>query len=261
MLHSIHNLTSTTDLNSLTNTQSQTQSASTGSSGFAEQLADTIEGVLQQSGNGSQYDINIETGQGPNGNQFTITVTQEGGTGNSTPSSPAAAIATPSASSSSSSSAAASSSSTSSSSSSTSAAQLATMTPADAYWAEQPAAVQALRYMPYDQRQGYADQLASEGYTIDEEIMVDGQDPLAVMIQREMNGYTWVPSLNQPALQEGPGFDEPGLTPYNPNEPPPGSVQVSTAFALGTDLASDPLVSASDAQKYILDQAGASSAT
>jgi hypothetical protein len=135
------------------------------------------------------------------------------------------------------------------------------MTPADAYWAEQPAAVQQLRYMPYDQRQAYADQLATQGYVIDQEIMVDGQDPLAVMIHREMNGYTWVPSLNQPTLEEGPGFDEPGLTPYNPNEPPAGSVQVSTAFALGTDLAADPLVSAADAQTYILDQAGASSAT
>ncbi|HTS76142.1 MAG TPA: hypothetical protein VMG40_08060 [Bryobacteraceae bacterium] len=258
MLHSIHGLTSTNALNSLTNTQPQTQTASTGNSAFAEQLADAIEGVLQQSGNGSQYDINIETGQGPSGNQFTITVTQEGGTGNLTTPSAGATSATPS---SSSASASTSSSSSSTSGATLSAAQLATMTPADAYWAEQPAAVQQLRYMPYDQRQAYADQLATQGYVIDQEIMVDGQDPLAVMIHREMNGYTWVPSLNQPTLEEGPGFDEPGLTPYNPNEPPAGSVQVSTAFALGTDLAADPLVSAADAQTYILDQAGASSAT
>jgi len=258
MLHSIHGLTSTNALNSLTNTQPQTQTASTGNSAFAEQLADAIEGVLQQSGNGSQYDINIETGQGPSGNQFTITVTQEGGTGNLTTPSAGATSATPS---SSSASASTSSSSSSTSGTTLSAAQLATMTPADAYWAEQPAAVQQLRYMPYDQRQAYADQLATQGYVIDQEIMVDGQDPLAVMIHREMNGYTWVPSLNQPTLEEGPGFDEPGLTPYNPNEPPAGSVQVSTAFALGTDLAADPLVSAADAQTYILDQAGASSAT
>jgi hypothetical protein len=134
------------------------------------------------------------------------------------------------------------------------AAQLATMTPADAYWAEQPAAVQALRYMPVEERGTYAEGLAAEGYTIDVPIMVDGQDPLAIMIMREIDGYTWVPSGLQPNIPAGPGMEVPGAVPYNPNDPPPGSIQVSTAFALGTDLAADPCVSAQDVQNYVLNQ-------
>jgi hypothetical protein len=135
------------------------------------------------------------------------------------------------------------------------------MTPAQAYWAQQPAAVQALQNMPYDQRPAYAQMLEGEGYTIDQEIMVDGEDPLAVMVNREMLGYTWIPSATQAPLEMGPGLIMAGMPSYNPDAPPPGSIQVSTAFALGTNLASDPLVSQADLQKYVLDQTGASSST
>jgi hypothetical protein len=135
------------------------------------------------------------------------------------------------------------------------------MTPADVYWAEQPPAVQQLRYMQTDERAGYAEQLAAEGYTIDVPIMVDGGDPLAVMIQREIDGYTWVPSALQANIPAGPGMDVPGEPEYAPNDPPAGSIQVTTAFALGTDIGADPVVSASDAQNYVLNQAGASSST
>ncbi|GEM_PF-2224314 len=114
-------------------------------------------------------------------------------------------------------------------------------TPTDAYWASQPAAVQALRYAPDDQKVELAQQLASEGYSIDVPIMVWGWDPLATMIQRQEEGYTWVPSALQPSVGVAPGVTMPGQDSYNPNRPPAGSIQVSTAFANGTNIAADPV--------------------
>ena len=114
-------------------------------------------------------------------------------------------------------------------------------TPTDAYWASQPAAVQALRYAPDDQKGAMAQQLASEGYAIDVPIMVWGWDPLATMIQRQEEGYTWVPSALQQSVQVAPGVSMPGEASYNPSQPPAGSIQVSTAFANGTDIAADPV--------------------
>ena len=114
-------------------------------------------------------------------------------------------------------------------------------TPTDAYWASQPAAVQALRYAPDDQKGAMAQQLASEGYAIDVPIMVWGWDPLATMIQRQEEGYTWVPSALQQSVQVAPGVSMPGETSYNPNQRPAGSIEVSTAFANGTNIAADPI--------------------
>jgi hypothetical protein len=131
------------------------------------------------------------------------------------------------------------------------------MTPSQAYWAEQPPAVQALQFMQMDERGGAAEELAAQGYTIDVPIMVDGGDPLAVMIQRLEDGYTWVPSALQQNIPAGPGMDDTGATPYNPNSPPAGSIIVSTQFAVGTDLAADPVVSAADAQTFVTDQSPA----
>lgn len=262
-----------------TQTQNATQQSS--ESAFAEQLASALQTALNQSGNGSQFEINIQPGQGANSNQYTITVTEEttsSGTDAATPtpgttstnstttapasSSSSTSVASPSTSSTSASAAANPASGVQYSSPASwtpptfTAAQLATMTPADVYWAEQPPAVQQLRYMQTDERASYAEQLAAEGYTIDVPIMVDGGDPLAVMIQREIDGYTWVPSATQQNIPAGPGMFVPGVAPYNPNDPPPGSIQVTTAFALGTDIAADPVVSAQDAQTYVLSQAG-----
>jgi hypothetical protein len=132
------------------------------------------------------------------------------------------------------------------------------MTPADAYWAQQPPAVQQLRYMPDDERGGYAEMLAAEGYTIDVPIMVDNMDPLACMIMREQDGYTWVPSALQKPVECGPGIVAPGYVAYDPNNPPPGSIMVSTAFALGTNM-QDAVVSAPDMQKYVLGGSSSSS--
>lgn len=110
------------------------------------------------------------------------------------------------------------------------------MTEADAYWAEQPAAVQALRNMPDGEaKDQLALQLANEGYSIDTQIMVWGWDPQMTMQIRENQGYAWVPSYGSSNIPVGPGLSVPGeSTTYNPASPPPGAIIVSTAFANGT---------------------------
>ena len=109
------------------------------------------------------------------------------------------------------------------------------MTPDQAYWAEQPAAVQALQNLPADQRAAAAQTLAQQGYTIDVPIMVWGWDPLTTMIERQQYGYTWVPSGLQSPVELAPGLSFPE-TPYDGSNPPPGSIAVTTDFAKGTNM-------------------------
>jgi hypothetical protein len=98
----------------------------------------------------------------------------------------------------------------------------------DAYWAAQPAPVQALRTMQDpEQRTGLATQLANEGYTIDVPIMVWGWDPSITMAMRQADGYTWVPSALQNPVADAPGLPSMGtVSAYNPNNPPAGSIAV-----------------------------------
>ena len=97
----------------------------------------------------------------------------------------------------------------------------------DAYWAQQPAAVQQLRNMQdFDQRKTVASQLAAEGYTIDVPIMVWGWDPSKTMAARQSYGYTWVPSALQAPVTAAPGITAPGMTSYDPSNPPAGSILV-----------------------------------
>lgn len=100
----------------------------------------------------------------------------------------------------------------------------------NAYWASQPAAVQALRNMQDpEQRTALATQLASEGYSIDVPIMVWGWDPSIVTSMREADGYTWVPSALQNPVEVAPGLPSVGsLAAYDPNNPPAGSIMVSS---------------------------------
>jgi hypothetical protein len=110
----------------------------------------------------------------------------------------------------------------------------------DAYWAAQPAPVQQLRNIgDFNQRMSKAQELASQGYSIDRGIMVYGYDPMKTMVARQIYGYTWVPSLNQSISSPPPGFAMDGQAPYDPANPAPGSIQVSTAFADGLGI-SDP---------------------
>jgi hypothetical protein len=110
------------------------------------------------------------------------------------------------------------------------------MTEGDAYWAQQPAAVQALRYMPAgDEKNALALSLANQGYSIDTQIMVLGWDPQMTMAARAGYGYAWVPSYGQSAITVQPGISDPYMSSnYDPASPPPGSIKVSTAFAVGT---------------------------
>lgn len=99
----------------------------------------------------------------------------------------------------------------------------------DAYWSQQPAAVQQLREIENpEQREALAGQLASEGYKIDNAIMVWGWDAGQVTAERQADGYTWVPSATQANISAAPGITGPGLTPYNPADPPAGSITVPT---------------------------------
>jgi hypothetical protein len=98
----------------------------------------------------------------------------------------------------------------------------------DAYWAAQPAPVQALRTMQDpEQRTALAAQLAGDGYSIDVPIMVWGWDPSITMAMRQADGYTWVPSALQNPVEDAPGLPSIGTTAaYNPNSPPAGSIAV-----------------------------------
>jgi hypothetical protein len=97
----------------------------------------------------------------------------------------------------------------------------------DAYWAKQPAAVQQLRNIDdYSQRAELGAQLASEGYSIDTPVMVWGWDPGKTTQLRQDFGYTWVPSAMQSPVTAAPGITGAGIIPYNPANPPAGSINV-----------------------------------
>jgi hypothetical protein len=98
----------------------------------------------------------------------------------------------------------------------------------DAYWNAQPAAVQQLREIDDPaQRQALATQLAGQGYQIDAPIMVWGWDAGITNSLRASAGYTWVPSALQNNITAAPGLSGGGITPYDPNNPPPGSITVT----------------------------------
>jgi len=101
-----------------------------------------------------------------------------------------------------------------------------------AYWASQPPELQALPAISdYDQRIARAATLAAGGFTVDVPIMVYGWDPYLVMKTRQDSGFTWVPSALQPNISVAPGVTQPNAVSYNPNNPPPGSIKVSTNIA------------------------------
>lgn len=116
----------------------------------------------------------------------------------------------------------------------------APVTEADAYWAEQPPAVQALRNMPDGPaKDQLATSLSNQGYAIDNQIMVMGWDPQTTMMLRQDYGYSWVPSYGQANPLAAGGS--------NPASAPAGSVEVSTAFAVGTTQTPDALLMQSEA--------------
>jgi hypothetical protein len=97
----------------------------------------------------------------------------------------------------------------------------------NAYWAAQPPAVQQLRNIgDPDQRAALGAELASQGYSIDTPVMIWGWDPSLTTQLRQSFGYTWVPSAMQSPVTAAPGISGGGITPYNPADPPPGSISV-----------------------------------
>jgi|SRR5579862_2117098 len=190
----------------------QTTTASIDS--FAEQLASALEAFLGQAQKGSQIEIDVNPAQGQSSGvrQFTVTIKSPSSTPILAPTPPAAPAAPPAP-------------------ATTTAPPQATTNEEDAYWAAQPPQVQALRTIQDPAAaEALAGQLASQGFTIDREIMLDGWDPLSTMQGRQIYGYTWVPSLNQPSTLP-PGVTMSQGTPYDPANPPPGSIKVTTDFA------------------------------
>jgi hypothetical protein len=59
--------------------------------------------------------------------------------------------------------------------------------------------------------------------------MVWGWDAGKVTAARESYGYTWVPSALQQPVAAAPGITGGGITPYDPKNPPSGSIQVPPA--------------------------------
>jgi hypothetical protein len=56
--------------------------------------------------------------------------------------------------------------------------------------------------------------------------MVWGWDAGKTTQLRQGFGYTWVPSAMQQPVAAAPGIVGAGITPYDPNHPPPGSISV-----------------------------------
>jgi hypothetical protein len=230
--------------------QPTTPSGSTAS--FTEQLASALEGYLAQSGNSSNLEIDIQTTPSQNlgVRQFIVTVKNPGSAPTPTVATagtiasarrfpPAPSTPAPSAPASTSQATASTSASTPQKTFVNSAGQSISpaMAEIDAYWAAQPPAVQQLRNVAdFGARNVLAQQLSDQGYSIDRAIMVWGWDPMQTMQTRQMYGYSWVPSYNQSTPSAAPGMALPGETPYDPGNPPPGSIAVNTDFANGLGL-------------------------
>ena len=224
----------------------QQTTPSTSTDSFTQQLTSALEGYLAQSGSGSNLQIDIQTTQSQVSGvrQFLVTVK----TPDSSPAqSSSAASALPAdgstfpgfASIPASVAAAAPanvSASTPGNASTNKTSPNANMTEADAYWAAQPPEVQQLRDVSdFATRSAMAQNLADQGFTIDKAIMVWGWDPLKTMLTRQMYGYTWAPNMNQGNVST-PGITLIGQTPYDPKNPPAGSIAVNTDFAKGTKI-------------------------
>jgi hypothetical protein len=208
------------------------ESSSSSSSAFAGQLAAAIEKYLGESDNGSRIEIDIEAarGQKAGARQFIVTVKDVHDTPMADP-----AVTTPAP--------------------PLAAAQMlmysgtvpyvpklevaasqAATNEVDAYWAMQPPELRQLRDIHDEgERTEKGRELANQGFAVDVPIMLWRWDPMMTMRARESAGYTWVPSANQAAVELGPGMSMPGMTPYDPGNPPAGSIRVTTEFAKGLE--------------------------
>ena len=108
----------------------------------------------------------------------------------------------------------------------------------DNYWNSLPSQVQALRNLPADspERIKLAQDLSKQGFSIDPQIMIQGEDPYMSIKNRMDAGYTWSPSLGQSVTSVAPGLTFPGLPSYDPNNPPAGSIPLNLDFAKGMNV-------------------------
>ena len=108
----------------------------------------------------------------------------------------------------------------------------------EAYKASLPPELRELMALPdandadHDAKTKRAVELAQKGFSVDVPVMVWGWDPYLVMQLRQQFGYTWVPSALQPPVAVAPGLPGFGTSaPYDPKNPPAGSIRVSLNLA------------------------------
>ncbi len=100
-----------------------------------------------------------------------------------------------------------------------------------AFNAAQSPAAQKVLAMPVSSsaelsaREAAAVALAKTGYLVEGKIFGWGFDPYLTMQAYAQAGYTWVPNILQP-VPLPPGLSFPGVAPYDPNNPPAGSIKV-----------------------------------
>ena len=123
---------------------------------------------------------------------------------------------------------------------------LATLTP-QIYHDHWPKPVRDMMDLADDaQRYVQAKLLAEKGYQIDAECMIYKMEPAIIMGIRMNQDFTWIPHDpwgSQSYLPTMPGADLPGLPPYDPKNPPPGSIRVSydaADYPLAPDLVKAP---------------------
>ncbi|MEI9812527.1 MAG: hypothetical protein WDO18_07535 [Acidobacteriota bacterium] len=225
---------------------------------FAQQLGETLAGYLNQTSDGSSLEISItpQGSQTSGTRQFVVTVKDPAAASAPTPETAATATAAAAAASATATPAANlvnygamspfeyGSAYAAANPSAVEPPKAATASDApanetDAYWSMFPQEVQALRTIPNrDERIQAAWGLVQQGFTVDAEIMVLGNDPYGTMLMRRDLGYTWTPAMGQPPIAVLPGLQYPGRASYDPGNPPPGSIPVSLDFAKGLEMTS-----------------------
>lgn len=99
----------------------------------------------------------------------------------------------------------------------------------DQYWAAQPPQVRELRSLHEPELSTRAHELADAGFLVDVPIHVWKWAAELVMLLRDQQGLTWVPSANQEPLNlagDALKFGFAGRS-YDPKHAPPGSIRIS----------------------------------
>lgn len=100
----------------------------------------------------------------------------------------------------------------------------------EVYWAHQPPQIRVLKNLSDPALSTAAREAADKGFPVDVPIQVWKWRPWLVMMIREQQGLTWVPSANQEPLNLAGDALKYGFSgrSYEPKNPPPGTIKVST---------------------------------